>query len=133
MLGAWGDPANGIELAQVCTDKLVDRIARPVSLAQDSSAYAVTIVGDSMWPRFRRGRIVAVSARLAAAAGDDVLVKLRSDAPGEPGAGAVPVLIKQLVSSNGSGVELRQFNPDLTFQVPAGDVSSIEKVLGELI
>jgi hypothetical protein len=44
----------------------------------------------------------------------------------------VPVLIKALAQRSASGVELRQFNPDVTFSVPADDIVSVEKVLGEL-
>lgn len=127
--GEWGDPAARIEQTELRPGELVDRIPRPVSLAMDASAYAVTIVGDSMWPRFRPGRRVAVSPKSPVAVGDDVVVKLK----GEAGQAAVLVLIKELVRSGSSGVELRQFNPDLTFRVSAGEIAGIEKVIGELI
>ena len=97
-----------------------------------STAYAVTIVGDSMWPRFRPGRRVAVSARSPVAVGDDVLVKLKPS-PEVLGGASLPVLIKALVRRSGSGVELRQFNPDVTFKVEASQIDAIEKVLGELV
>jgi phage repressor protein C with HTH and peptisase S24 domain len=127
MAGEWGDPADKIELTELRTGALVDRVARPASLANDAGAYAVTIVGDSMWPRFRPGRRVAVSPRSPAAVGDDVLVKLKADGA------SVPVLIKELVRSGRSTIELRQFNPDVTFSVAAEEVAAIEKVLGELV
>ena len=131
MAGEWADPADNIELTELRTDEIVDRLARPLSLANDAGAYAITIVGDSMWPRFRPGRRVAVSAKAPVAVGDDVLVKLKGAR--ERGGSAVPVLIKELVRSSGSGVELRQFNPDVTFNIPSGEVEAIEKVLGELV
>lgn len=127
--GEWGNPAARIELTELDTGKLVDRVPRPVSLANDHGAYAVTIVGDSMWPRFRPGRRIAVSPKAPVAIGDDVLVKLRDGGKGE----SIRVLIKELVRRSGSGVELRQFNPDTTFQIPSGDIDSIEKVVGELV
>jgi len=126
--GEWGDPANRIELIELHASEIVDRVPRPVSLANDASVYAITIVGDSMWPRFRPGRRVAVSAKMPVSIGDDILVKLTS-AQGE----AVPILIKELVRKSGSGLELRQFNPDVTFHLPAGEIATIEKVLGELL
>ena len=128
--GEWGDPSHGIELTQLQTAELVERVPRPVSLANDDSAYAITVVGDSMWPRFRPGRRVAVTPKSPVAGGDDVLVKLKRDASGGP---AVPVLIKELVRKSGTTVELRQFNPDVTFEVPVSEVEAIEKVLGELV
>lgn len=131
MAGEWGDPAGRIDLTELRTGEPVDRIARPLSLAGDATAYAVTIVGNSMWPRFRPGRLVAVSAKAPVAAGDDVLLKLKVSADGRED--AIPVLIKELVRRTSSEVELRQFNPDVTFSVGAEDIDAIEKVLGELV
>jgi phage repressor protein C with HTH and peptisase S24 domain len=37
------------------------------------------------------------------------------------------------VRRSGSGLELRQFNPDLTFHVDSAEVAAIEKVIGELL
>jgi SOS-response transcriptional repressor LexA len=131
MAGEWGEPHSRIELTELRTDEIVDRISRPLSLANDEGAYAITMVGDSMWPRFRPGRRLAVSPMAPVAIGDDVVVKLNEsrDRPGS----AVRALIKELVRKGGSTVELRQFNPDLTFEVPAAAIASIEKVLGELL
>jgi hypothetical protein len=129
----WGNSASRIELTELHIDDLVDRVARPVSLANDPNAYAITIVGDSMWPRFRPGRRVAVSPKAPVAIGDDVLVKLKGANRQQVKGAIVAVLIKELVRSSGTGVELRQFNPDLTFEVAAADIGAIEKVVGELV
>jgi hypothetical protein len=126
--GEWGDATDSVELTELRAGEVVDRVPRPISLANDASAYAITIVGDSMWPRFRPGRRLAVSARLPVSIGDDVVVKLAS-----PSGEAVPALIKELVRRNGRGLDLRQFNPDTTFHVPAAEIAGIEKVLGELV
>jgi len=37
------------------------------------------------------------------------------------------------VRKTASGLELRQFNPDVTFEVPSAEIAGIEKVVGELI
>jgi SOS-response transcriptional repressor LexA len=127
MGGEWGE---GIELTELRTGEIVDRVARPPSLAGDPTAYAVTIVGDSMWPRFRPGRRIAVSSRSPVAIGDDVLVKLNRH---QARPGTTAVLIKELVRRSSSAVELRQFNPDRTFEVAPSEIAAIEKVLGELV
>jgi SOS-response transcriptional repressor LexA len=126
MAGEW---AHGIELMELSEGEIVERLPRPSSLASDPGAYAITIVGDSMWPRFRPGRRVAVSPKASAAAGDDVLVKLRSGTDGS----IIRVLVKELVRRSSDGVELRQFKADVSFYVPAEEIAGIEKVLGELI
>ena len=126
---ASGQSRDAVALIEISTTEIVDRIARPATLAKDEHAYAVTIVGESMWPRFRPGRRVAVSPEAPVAVGDDVLVKLRSGGA----AGKVQAVVKELVRNSSSGVQLRQFNPDMTFNIPADDVAAIEKVVGELI
>ena len=131
--GLWGDPNSRIELMKLRTGELVDRVARPASLANDGSAYAVTVLGDSMWPRFRPGRRLAVSAYAPVAVGDDVLVKLKPGNWNDAAAAAVSVLLKELVRRTANAVVLRQFNPDVTFEVPTADIAAIEKVVGELI
>jgi hypothetical protein len=118
-----------VELIELRPGEIIERISRPASLAGDPSAYAFTIVGNSMWPRFRPGRRVAVSPKAPAAITDDVAVKLTSKA----NAGSVPILIGELVRKTASGVELRQFNPHATFNVDAVDVLAMEKIVGELI
>lgn len=114
--------------------EILDYVARPQSLAGDQRAYAVTTVGDSMWPRFRPGRRLWVSPRAALAIGDDVIVQLRgaSDGEAEYRDRVTTVLIKELVRRTASYVELRQFNPDITFRVPIEQVAAMHKVVGEV-
>ena len=127
LAGEWGE--RRIALLELRPADIIERLSRPASLAQDASAYAITIVGDSMWPRFRPGRRVAVSANAPAAIGDDVLVRLHGSTSGE----CIHALTGELLRRTGTGVELRQFNPDETFHVTTEDIQAIEKVVGELI
>lgn len=120
---------EGIEAMELSEGNIIDRVPRPQSLANDPEAYAITIVGDSMWPRFRPGRRVAVSPKAPVAIGDDVLVKLKR---GDKASGTA-VLVKELVRRSGNGLELRQFKLEKVFHVPAEQVAAIEKVMGELI
>ena len=128
MAGEWGGGTPKIELTELRSGQILDRLPRPSSLSNDPRAYAITVVGDSMWPRFRPGRRVAVSPGAPVAIGDDVLVKLGDGGDRE----TIRVLIKELVRKTGSGVELRQFNPDATFEVASADIASIERIVGEL-
>jgi len=43
------------------------------------------------------------------------------------------LLIGELVGRSEAGIELRQFNPDATFAVVAGEIEAIHKVMGEAI
>ncbi len=133
LAGEWGRPGRGIELIGLHAGEIIDRLARPASLAGDAGAYAMTIVGESMRPRFRAGRRIAISPKAPVSTGDDLLVKLNSGAAIERDPRATPVLIKELVRMGSNAVALRQFNPPLDFEVPRSDIEAIEKVVGELI
>ena len=122
--GTWGHGVEGIERLAIDYDKVVDRLPRPPSLAADREAYAIAMVVGSMWPRFRKGRLLAVSPSTPAGVGDDVLVRL-ADGRG--------VLIGELQSETPEAISLRQFSPSAEFVVPAVAVSAVHKVQGELI
>ncbi len=128
--GEWYEVGSGIDLMELSSDELVDRLPRPTSLGEDAQAYAVTIVGDGMWPRFRPGRAVAVSPRSPVAVGDDVLVRLRP--PHEAPAGGEAALAGELVGKTSQFAQLRQFNPDRLFEVDISDIEAIHKIAGEL-
>ena len=131
LAGEWA--STGVELTEVRPSEVIDRLSRPMALAGDPDAYAVIIVGDSMWPRFRPGRRIAVSPRAPVAIGDDVVLKLRRpEAPAAAPAGEL-VLIKELVKRTANFVALRQFNPEAVVEVDAAEVEALHKVLGELI
>jgi hypothetical protein len=128
--GEWGQPGSAVELTELRPGELVDRLPRPTSLSSDPAAFAVTIVGGSMVPRFAPGTRVAVSPRAPVAVGDDVLARLPT---GQASDGAQQVLVLRLVKRTATGFELRQFNPDRTICVDAADVEAVLKIVGELI
>ena len=131
MAGEWGGPDRHIELTEVNSAEIVERLLRPASLAADRDAYALTIVGDSMWPRFRPGRRIIVSPKAPVAIGDDVVVQLCGTMDdGQPT--VAMVLIKELVRRTAGFVELRQFTPDVSFPVESSDIAAIHKVVGEV-
>jgi len=131
LAGEWGQTGSRVELTEVSWEKLIDQMSRPPSLAGDHDAYALTIVGDSMWPRFRPGRVIAVSPRSPVALGDDVVLRLRF--PAASAGKSQPVLIKELVRRSNTDIQLRQFTPDLIFSVDTKEVEAIDKIAGELI
>lgn len=126
--GPWGDAALGIEATELRFGEVGGQLPRPPLLRAKADAYALTVVSNGMWPRFRLGRRIAVSPRERVDVGDDVLVTLSSGA-----AGRSIGLIGELVGQDPRHVELRQFNPDTVFQVAAGQFSAVHKVVGELI
>lgn len=126
--GEWGRAGSQLEAIRIVPEQVVDRIVRPASLAADTDAYAVTIVGDSMWPRYRLGRRVAISPAAPISIGDDVLLLFRREGEEDQEG-----LLKELVRRSAASLELRQFNPDKNFVVPADAVETVHKVVGEVI
>jgi phage repressor protein C with HTH and peptisase S24 domain len=134
---AVGGIADGIdehvELTELHLGEVLDYLSRPVSLVKDGAAYAVTIVGDSMAPRFEPGERAFVSPRATVGIGDDVIVQLKSPSAADQAADRVTmVLIKRLVKRTPAFVELRQFNPEMTFKVETARVAAIHRVTGRL-
>lgn len=131
LAGEWGEADGKVEVVEIRPQELLERLPRPTSLARDSQAFAFTIVGASMSPRFRPGMRVAVSPRSPVAVGDDVVVRLRrlvgDEKPVER------VLIMQFLKRTATGFELRQFNPDMTIHVDQKEAEAILKIAGELI
>ena len=104
----------------------ISSVARPSSLATDQAAFAVTMLDNRMWPRFRPGRHIIVAAMVPAAIGDDVLVTLR------PAHDRRALAIAgELVRRSADAVELLQFNPGKTIRLDGEDVDAIAKIVGE--
>jgi hypothetical protein len=129
LAGEWREGNGAVEVTEVEPAEILQRLQRPASLAEEADAFALTIVGTSMWPRFRAGSRVAVSPRAPVAVGDDVLVRLKNGERREPWR----ALIMNLVRRTSAGFELRQFNPDRTIRVDGDEVEAVLKIVGELI
>lgn len=128
--GEYGNVDEHIELTELHLNEVLEFLARPRSLSNDKEAYALTIVGDSMVPRYKPGERVAVSPRAGVAIGDDVIVQLRGE---EPDDRVVMVLIKELVRRTSDHVELKQHNPATTFRIPLARVAAMHKVKGHYL
>lgn len=124
--GEYGNLDDDIELTELHLGEVIANIAKPYSLQGDPHAYALEIVGDSMDPRFDPGDRVAVSPKALIKQGDDVIVQLRG-LDGEEERVKV-VLIKRLVKRSGTFVELRQYNPPMTFRVETARISAMHRV-----
>jgi phage repressor protein C with HTH and peptisase S24 domain len=130
-----GETAGTLELGKcrvstlLLTEKVIATLPRPMALANDRDAFAFALNLGSMWPRFRKGRMLAVSPAAEVKPGDDVLVRLEASASGV----AFTFLVAELVSRTDGHIMLRQFNPDASFTIPAGAIGAVQKVMGELI
>jgi phage repressor protein C with HTH and peptisase S24 domain len=132
--GTIEDLDEHVEMTELHLSEVLDYLARPAILESDPGAYAVTIVGESMAPRFEPGERAFVSPRASVGIGDDVIVQLRAAPNGDPDHDqrVTMVLIKRLVKRGPDFLELKQFNPSMTFRLPLGRVAAIHRVVGRL-
>lgn len=103
----------------------VRMIARPPALRGAQDLYAIYFHGTSMSPRFEPGEIGIVDPRRPAGPGDDVVVQLRAEGDDA----VVSVLVKRLVRRGGGRLTLRQFNPDLEFDLPLNLVAAVHRIV----
>lgn len=82
-----------------------------------------------MSPRFEDGEMIIVDPEGRLKVGDDVVVYLRPDGDDDDGERARAVLVKRLVRRSASHVELRQFEPAMTFKIGADEIVRIDRVL----
>ena len=104
---------------------VIDLIERPASLIGVPNAYAVYVVGQSMEPRYHPGEVVHIHPGRPVEVGAYVLVQRRAKAGETPLA-----VIKRLAKRTASKITLEQFNPPRVFDIKAGDIVSIHRVVG---
>jgi len=133
--GLGGDldiDGEAIEQTSLNSGSTIDYVRRPVILDGNAEAYGLYVQGSSMDPVYPEGTLVLVETKRPPRVGDDVVVYLRMNGEADfedDGMAARRVLIKRLVRRSGSYVELRQFNPDITFKVSSADVVRTHRVL----
>jgi len=105
---------------------VIDLIDRPAGLVGVPNAYAVYVVGASMEPRYHPGEVVHIHPGRPVEIGAYVLVQRKPRAAGE----APLAVIKRLAKRSGAKITLEQFNPPKAFDIKAGDIVSIHRVVG---
>lgn len=115
------------EVTDLHLDEVVDHLRRPVSLKNRPNLYGLSVVGESMTPRYDPGDPAYVDPRATPRIGDDVVVYLRREDGDQER--VFSVLLKRLVKRTASFVELEQFNPRLTFRLDAKSVARIDRVI----
>lgn len=103
---------------------IVHMISRPPALLGADGAYGIYFYGSSMEPRYNQGEIGVVVTTPPPGPGDFVVVQL-NDGNGDD---VVHVLVKRLVRTTSSYVELEQFNPAIVFRVDRRRVTRMHRI-----
>ena len=88
------------------------------------------ILGGSVVGRSSKKVVELMQQAATLPDGRDVVVRLGGS---HEDSGGVRALVKELVRRTAAFVELRQFNPDMTFRIDAADIVAVHKVMGEAI
>jgi phage repressor protein C with HTH and peptisase S24 domain len=105
---------------------VIQMIQRPPALRGYNDAYAIYFHGSSMEHRFYQGEIGIVVPAPPPGPGDFVVVQLNDGATED----VIHVLVKRLIRTTSSYVELEQFNPAVRFRVDRRRVTRMHRILG---
>lgn len=104
-------------------DGAVGHARRPPGLANHRDAYALYVVGDSMYPEHRAGDLRFATPHRPPALGDTVIIQVRvSD--GAP----LQAFIKTLVKRTPATIVVSQHNPPATMEFSAETVVAVHRV-----
>lgn len=98
-------------------------VMAPPIISHISNAYAVSVSGDSMSPRYEDGEVCYVDPSRRVKAGDYVIAQIRREEDG-------PILafVKKFKRHNSSGLILSQFNPERELHFPHNEVVSVHYI-----
>ncbi len=120
---------EAIELTTLNRAEILEYRERPPALNGKNGVYGLYVQGSSIEPAFDDGDLIIAQKNASISSGDFVVVYLRPKGDADDGETATNVLVKRLVRRNSQFIELRQYQPDITFQIPFGDVLRMDKAL----
>lgn len=119
---AAGNPMDG---AFQLESGVIDYVRRAPGIMNARDVYALYVTGESMWPRFRDGELLYISASRPVRIGDDVVVCIKPEREGDP----ERCFIKTLVRRHSDSIEVEQFNPGKRITFANADVVRVHRVL----
>jgi phage repressor protein C with HTH and peptisase S24 domain len=120
----YGHAVGGEDGEFVLNGQELDHITAPPGLSATRGAYAVTVAGDSMSPRYEDGETVYVDPGKRVGRGNYVVAQVEYDSSKPPLA-----YIKKFVSHNAKELVLEQFNPPKVLRFPHENVVSVHFIV----
>lgn len=106
LLPVYGQAVAGVEGQFPMNGNILFWVVAPPQIARIEGAYAVSISGDSMLPRYEDGEIAFVDPTRRVRKGDYVVAQIHSDDSDVPQA-----YVKRFIRHNEEELVLDQFNP----------------------
>jgi phage repressor protein C with HTH and peptisase S24 domain len=120
----YGSAVGGVDGEFVLNGNKLDDILAPPSLNGTMGAYAVTVAGESMEPRYEDGETLYVDPHHRVGRGDYCVVQVQFEEHEPPLA-----YIKRFVRRNAEEIVLEQFNPPKELRFPNKNVVSVHYVV----
>lgn len=119
----FGQAVGGVDGEFLMNGNILYEVMAPPVISHISNAYAVSVSGDSMSPRYEDGEICFVDPTRRVKSGDYVIAQIQKEENG-------PILafVKKFTRHNSSGLVLSQFNPERELHFPHEWVVSVHYI-----
>ncbi|PST22001.1 phage repressor protein C [Mesorhizobium plurifarium] len=119
----FGQAVGGVDGEFIMNGNVLYEVMAPPILSDISGAYAVSVSGDSMYPRYEDGEVCFVDPSRRVRKGDYVIAQIRLEE-----GGALLAYVKKFVRHNSSELVLEQFNPHKELRFEAHTVHSVHYI-----
>lgn len=122
----YGVTSGGPGIDFYLNGEVIDRVKRPPAIAEAKDAYALYVIGSSMYPRFSDGELIYVHPNRPPRVGDDVVIQLHARDEGDT---VGPSYVKRLVRRSASKLTVEQFNPAGQLEFDMDDVKALHRIV----
>ncbi|WP_331374835.1 LexA family transcriptional regulator [Sinorhizobium chiapasense] len=119
----FGQAVGGVDGEFIMNGNVLYEVMAPPILSDISGAYAVSVSGDSMYPRYEDGEVCFVDPKRTVRRGDYVIAQIRLEENG-----ALLAYVKKFVRHNTAELVLEQFNPPKELRFDANTVHSVHYI-----
>ena len=99
------------------------QIRKPSFLEYSDTAYAMTVYGDQMQPRYREGDIIYADPQLTPQVEDDVVISFKVD-------GSFVGVVRELVNMNANNITFKDLQTGETKMFSLNDLYAVHVVVG---
>lgn len=123
LIPVYGQAVGGIDGEFIMNGNILYEVMAPPIISHLSKAYAVSVSGDSMAPRYEDGEICFVDPKRRVRKGDYVIAQVRLTENG-------PLLayVKRFCRHNAEELVLEQFNPPKELRFPSKSVATVHYI-----
>jgi phage repressor protein C with HTH and peptisase S24 domain len=120
----YGQAIGGLDGQFILNGQHIGDVIAPAALDTVKDAYAVSIVGDSMEPRYEAGEVVFVNPHVPIRKNDYVVIQIIVEGPDVPAA-----YVKRFVKLTEYELVVSQFNPPKEISFARDSLVSVHRII----